>query len=405
MSRGPRALLAAAFVLTAGLGAAPFASTATADSNPLDLAGRYGCDDGGDFVEITIGDPVPGAWYQVGVLPPGRTAPDPSADAVPDAVTAPDADRITVRVAQPIEPGGDAYVKLVATGEVDVVALPDSCKRGRPRVPQLPPPRVAARVASGRDCAARTVPADKVAIVTSVNVSARPTRSYLSASGLTAVFYNLALVDVASNRVVDSRAVSFPSPATGTACLVAPSGRGTYQVRAIGTDGTSTATNLVQVVAGPPRQVRPPPTPNPAPSQPAPRTGRTATPVPAQSVPTQPSGRQPGGTSGAPTPGTGTSGSGGAGTSAGGAPSSAGGTGQPGIGGGAQHPGAGTATPGLVPVPNDSGVEALRRLAEPPADAFSTIFVWQAWAALIVLGFALVTGALIAVTVRQARRR
>lgn len=400
MSRGPRAFLAAAIVLTVGLVAAPFASTATAETNPLDLAGRYGCDDGGRFVEVTIGDPTPGASYQVGMLPPGRTAPAPdaSADAVPDAVTAPDAHPITVRLAQPAEAAGDAYVSVVATGEVGVVVLPHHCKRAKPRVPQLPPPGVAARVASGHDCAARPVTANQVAILTSVHVSARPTRSYRSASGLAAIFYNLALVDVAAGRVVDSSAVSFANPGTGTTCLAALSGQGTYQVQVIGTDGTSTATNLVQVQGARPGQPGPPPTPNPPPSPPTPRAGATGTPapVPTRSAPTRPSATQPGGSSGVQAPG----------TAAGGAASSTGGTGQRGLGGSDhQHAGVGATSSGAVPVPNDSGVEAFRRLAEPPADAFSTIFVWQSWAALIVLGFALVTGALIAITVRQSRRR
>lgn len=415
MYPGPRASRAAAVALTVGLVVAPFVPAATADSNPLDLAGRFGCDDGGNFVEVTIGNPAPGASYQVGTLPSGQTAPapGPSAGAVPDVLTAPEAHRITVRLAQPIAPGGDAYVKVVATGEVHVVVLPHTCKRAEPRVPQLPSPVVAARLASGRDCTARPVQANKVAIVTSVNVSRGPTKKYRSASGLKAVFYNLALVDIGASRVVDSKAVSFTDPAAGTSCLAAPRGPGTYQVQAIGTDGSTTATNLVRVPAGTPGPGGTQPTPTPKPPEPTPPHGPTATPTPPPGRtggPNAGSGLSGGSASGpaltgVPPQGVPGPGGGGGGAGAGGAASSAGRPQQRAPAAGHAAGGAGSATPEPVPAPTTSGIDALRRLAEPPVDAISTIFVWQAWAALVVLGFAAATGAMIMITVRRAGRR
>ena len=430
MSTRPRTWLAAASALAVGSIAAALLidGGAAAADDSLSASGRYGCNDDGNFVEVTINDPTPGASYQIGLLPHGQTtpAPDPSAAAAPASVVAPDSRAITVRLAQSISPGDDAYVLVSATQDVLPVDLPDTCNHAKPRIPQLPSPEVAASIAPAGDCASRPVPSDKVAIEATVNVADAPTRKYLKASGLSGIFYNLALVNTDANQVIDSSTVSFSTATTDGSCLGAPRGNGTYQVEAIGTDGTMTPTNMVEVTAPPPPPPSPTPTPKPVPTptpkpvptptpKPVPtptpaRTGPAPHPTPSASVPRPASGSS----SGSVTPAASQGASGVAGSSAAGGSGAVGGPAGNGASGGsvpgrsARSQSAGpapTSSPAQAPVPAGSGAPTINRLAEPSSASRSIIFVWQSEVALIVLLDALAVSGLIAGVVWRAKRR
>jgi hypothetical protein len=411
----PRKHSVAALVLAAALACGPMLlsmSNASAVGAAIDVSAKYGCGlpgTDGAFVEVTVRDPNPTTSdYEIGLMSGTDGVPTTFPDGEgPTLVSAGgDIDKVTVRLAQAVGPGDNAYVKNTGTGTVTPVDLSSYCSNISTTVPALDTPLVAgAEKVSTNDCL-NPIPAGKQAVSATIYNPNDPDRNYTRLTGLDTVPYTVLLVNAANDKKVDGQSLVFAKEDTLPVCLAAPPNvTATYKVRAIGVDGSSTdATSTVRVVApttshpSPSPTPKPKPTPKPTPKPSAPtvvRTSPATTSTPAQSPPSNSDV-----VTGPGQPGASQFGDGGSSTSSSAAGSSSN-SGTPRATGSSARPSASA----VVSLPNPDGTVAVKHLAEPPLDSSSKIFVWQRDAALIVLIDALAISALIGGVVWSAKRR
>ncbi|MGX7680499.1 hypothetical protein ACSMXN_16540 [Jatrophihabitans sp. DSM 45814] len=420
----PRKRDTAALVLAGLLALAPLlifssgGAGATTDGLPnLSVQATYGCDDGTDsgdaFVEVTLTDSAAdadGTVYQAGLITLGTDAEAFPDGGGPTLVTV-GQQPVTVRLAGPVNNGDQVMVTSTDPSQTrpKYTSLAHSCmKNAEPTIDDLS--QASLTVKSGV-CDDGTVGA--LARVTNPN---RPDADFVDATGLDQVPYTVVLLTAGSAELVGTDQLNFDRPSTASSCLspdVATTSE-KFEVRAIGVDGSVKAQSVTLNQTPPSTSPVHPPTspPTTAPtSKPTsqPTSGHTSKPAPQPTakatgvVPSAGSNSQAGGSQGQQP------GSNGLGL----LPGNNGGS------DGSASPPASTHSaltqPGnrtnSSPTPSSSSAPAIandprfQRLADPPLDSSSRIFVWQRDAALIVLLDALAISGLVGGVVWGAKRR
>jgi hypothetical protein len=262
-------------------------------------------------------------------------------------------------------------------------------------------------------CSSTAPPADQAVILAGMQSFSSLSESYKNATGLDSIPYTVSLVDT-SGKVMQTHMFDFQFIADADSfCFTAPASvSATYQVRAVAVDGTVVAHNVtVSKSSVPPTKPTPTPTPtkphgNPHPSSPAPSSSAAN-----HSTQNSQTSQSASATGAAPPPSVNT----GAGQAAGGTSSSAAGPVVSSSPSASKHPSSSAPKTEAAPSPSVTTVAPTQlpglsdseptRLAEPPLDNSSRIFVWQRDAALIVLLDTAAIGALIGGVIWGAKRR
>lgn len=394
--------------LTAILASASFATinlTATgASADPSSLKIRA-CLDSGGLVNVQMRDPDAGSsmtTYQVSLTGPSRDT-----TLYPDGggPTLMQVGSDTVAAKLSVQPNPDDVVKVVTTTVPSTAVTSTQITGPCSSYTSVDFPSVPPDVDATQNCNGSAG-----AVNVTLQNNMYPTDSYQRATGMDSVNYTVVLVNHDTGELATPVGwlAQFDTKASSTKCLYAPSGAATtYDVRAIAVNGVVKSKSVHVGPVGPPSS--PPPVPSPTPTPPV---HSTPPPAPGKSTPAAPGASNPAAPSNSSQSGAGslTGSSGSVTTLPTGLPgpsqsTPATGTSTHGRSPSSPRPSASTSASPNAPLPPSETSITTKRLAEPPLDTASRIFVWQTGPAVIVLADALAISALIGGVVWNGKRR